>query len=153
LASVIDDALKKEVGALRGTVSRLETSVNRTLAQFESMKNGDIKDAALRVTTNSEATDLALASVQLTKEQYFTYTCTLLAEKLNAHYPGIKNHDILSMIKKFGLRGDIQYHYEIRTGKKATVNKWSEKTFKRLLEALESGEYSIPAKRRQNLLE
>lgn len=118
LSAVIDDKL-----------FRLETSMNRMVSQFEAVRNGEAEDAALRVTTDLEAADIALSGINLSKEDYYPYICSQLAEIL-----GIRNHDVLKMIRELGLRDDPKYHICILTGKTAKVQKWSEATLHKLKE-------------------
>lgn len=114
---------------LTAKLTRLETSINRMVSQFEAVRNGEAEDAALRVTTDLDATDIALSGINLPKEQYYPYTCSHLAETL-----GIRVYDITKMIKKLGLRGDTKYHICIPTGKTGKVHKWSEATLQKLKE-------------------
>jgi len=129
LAEVIDEKVSAKIG-------RLETSINRMMDHIDAVRRGEVEDSALRVTTDSSAADLALASIDLPSEDYYCYTCDMLAEKLN-----ISRHHVLKIIKVLELRGDKHYHGLIQTGKKSQISKWSEATFIRLKEALESGEY------------
>lgn len=101
---------------------------------IEGVINGERKDAALRITTDSQAADLALASVSLPKEELYPYTCGMLANKLD-----LRNHDVVQMIKKLDLRKDDKYHYSFKIGEKSEVQKWSEATDNRLHEALDIG--------------
>jgi hypothetical protein len=119
-------------------ITRLETSIHRVISQFEAVRSGEAGDAALRVTTDQGAADLALAQIPLPKEEFYPYTATLLADKL-----GISVHHVTQMIKKFGLRGDQKYHSSFRIGRKSETHKWSEATYQRLKGALASGEYVI----------
>ena len=48
-------------------IVRLEKSVDRMVSQFESIQNGEAEDAALRVTTDTDSTDIALANIQLSR--------------------------------------------------------------------------------------
>ena len=84
-------------------ITRLEKSMNLTANQFEGFKNGNSEDAALRITTDSEASDLALASV-VPQEDLYPYLCQDLAEKLE-----IRSYDVTQMIKKLGLRNNPKY--------------------------------------------
>ena len=136
LGDVIDTKLQTKNQELAAQLGRIEKSVHRMADQFESIRNGEIGDAALRVTTEQGSVDLALAHVSLPREDGYPYTCGLLAEKLK-----IRNHDVLLMIKKFELRGDPKYHHLFRTGKKSSVPRWSEETYLKLKDAIKSGEY------------
>jgi len=123
-------------------ISRLELSMNRIANQFEAIRNGETEDAALRVTTDQSDTDIALAGIQIYPEEYFKYTCGDLADKLN-----IQIHDVLKMIKSHGLRGNCDYHKEISSGKNRFIRKWSDKTYSKLKEAVDSGAYSPKLKK------
>jgi len=127
LREILTDVVDERLAA---KLSRLENSVNRMADQFEAIRTGEAKDAALRVTTDLEATDLALSSINLPKEQCFPYSCADLAEKL-----GVRNHDIVKMIKELNLRNDEKYHLEISSGKTSKIQKWSEAAFQKLKEA------------------
>lgn len=126
LSEVVDQRLTAKL-------SRLETSIDRVVSQFEAVRNGEAEDAALRVTTNLDVADIALSGINLPKEQYYFYTCSHLAEIL-----GIRNHDVLKTIKELGLRGDTKYHICITIGKTGKVHKWSEATLYKLQEHLNS---------------
>lgn len=108
------------------------------ISQFEGVKNGESKDAALRITTDRNAGDIALATV-VPEEELYPYTCVMLAEKLK-----VRKHDVVQMIKKFGLRNNRTYHLHIKTGLKTGTHKWSEATYERLQKALDSAEYPRP---------
>ena len=130
LAEVVDERLTNKL-------TRLENSINKIVGQFESLAaNGETEDAALKVTTELDDPDIALSKISLSKEEYYPYACAQLAEKLS-----VRSHDVLKMIKLFKLRDNHRYHICISTGKKGTIHKWSETTYKRLREALASGEY------------
>lgn len=135
LSSVIDNKLEIQNQALVVRLSRIENSINRMVQQFESIRSGESKDAALRVTTESDAADLALAST-LPSEDLYPYTCSMLGEKL-----GVRNHDITQMIKSLNLRGNGKYHYIFKTGSKSSIPKWSEETYLKLKKELDSNEY------------
>lgn len=134
--TIIAEVVNEEVSS---KIIRLENSVNKMILQFEGMKNGNSEDAALRVTTDSEASDLASISVDVPKEELYPYTCGMLAEKLK-----LRQHDVVQMIKKFDLRNDTKYHHSFKTGIRSEVHKWSEVAYQRLKQALDSGEYSRP---------
>jgi hypothetical protein len=129
LAEVVDERLTNKL-------TRLENSINKVVGQFESLANGETEDAALKVTTELEDPDIALSKISLFKEEYYTYSCAQLAEKLS-----VRSYDVLAMIRLFKLRDNHRYHICISTGKKGKIHKWSETTYKRLREALDSGEY------------
>ena len=129
LAEVVDERLTNKL-------TRLENSINKIIGQFESLANGETEDAALKVTTELDDPDIALSKISLSQEEYYPYVCAQLAEKLS-----VRPHDVLAMIKHFKLRDNRRYHICISTGKKGKIHKWSETTYKRLREALDSGEY------------
>jgi hypothetical protein len=131
LAEVVDERLTNKL-------TRLENSINKVVGQFESLANGETEDAALKVTTELDDPDIALSKINLSQEEYYPYACAQLAEKLS-----VRPHDVLAMIKLFKLRGNRRHHICISTGKKGKIHKWSETTYKRLREALDSGEYQL----------
>ena len=112
---------------------RLENTLNRMAGQFEAVRNGEAEDAALRVTTDLTATDIAITGINLSKEQYYPYTCSDLAEVLN-----VRNYDVTQTIRELELRNNINYHICINTGKTGKVHKWSEAALEKLREALSS---------------
>lgn len=118
-----------------GKLFRLETSMNRMVSQFEAVRNGEAEDAALRVTTDLEAADIALSGINLPKEQYYSYSCSQIAEILC-----LDNHKVIKIIQELGLRGDPKYHIRISTGKKSTINKWSAATLQKLKQHLNSNQ-------------
>ena len=81
---------------------------------------------------------MALASV-VPQEDLYPYLCQDLAEKLE-----IRSYDVTQMIKKLGLRNNPKYHAVIMAGRIKKVQKWSEATYQRLKQALDSGEYPRP---------
>lgn len=97
--STMREVFSETVGPLLIEVRQLKESVNRMADQFEAIRNGESEDAALRVTTDSEATDIALASVELSKELNYPYTCNQLADKL-----GVRPYDVKQMIRSFSLK-------------------------------------------------
>ncbi len=129
LSEVVDERLTNKL-------TRLENSINKIVGQFESLANGETEDAALKVTTELDDPDIALSKIHLSKEDYYTYTCAQLAEKLS-----VRSYDVITMIRLFKLRDNHRYHTCISTGMRSNVNKYSETTYKRLREALDSGEY------------
>ena len=131
--TIIAEVVNEEVSS---KIVRLENSINKMMLQFEGVKNGNPEDAALRVTTDSKASDLALISVDVPKEELYPYTCGMLAENLK-----LRQHDVVQMIRKFNLRNDDTYHHAFKTGIKSEVHKWSEAAYQRLKQALDSGEY------------
>ena len=136
LRTIMSEVVSKEVSS---KIARLENSIDRLANQFEGYKNGNPEDAALRVTTDSQASDLALASADVPKEELYPYTCGILAAKLK-----LRQHDVVQMIRKFDLRNNEKYHHVFKTGIKSEVQKWSEAAYQRLKQALDSGEYSRP---------
>lgn len=131
---ITEDRLREILSeCITAKLTRLENSINRMADQFEDVRNGKAKDAALRVTTDLNATDIALSGINLTKEEYYSYTCSHLAEILC-----IRKYDVTNMIKKLGLRGDTKYHICITIGKNTKVHKWSEATLQKLKENLNS---------------
>ncbi|BAS57917.1 hypothetical protein NIES2135_27020 [Leptolyngbya boryana NIES-2135] len=133
MRQVIAEVLEQGLAA---KITRLEVSINRMMDHIEGVKNGTAEDAALRVTTDSSATDLALAKVTLASEEYYIYTSAELAEKLN-----VRLHDVQQMGRVLGLKNDNQYHKAVKTGKKTEVQKYSEAALLRMKEALASREY------------
>ncbi|MGF1539314.1 MAG: hypothetical protein ACFCU5_02510 [Pleurocapsa sp.] len=123
LSSVIDERVTAQL-------TRLENSMNRMANQFESIRNGDSKDAALRVTTDLENADIALGSINLPKEEYYPYTCTTLADALE-----IRVYDVTQKIKELNLRNDIKYHMCISTGRTGKTHKYSEAALQKLKES------------------
>ncbi len=124
LSSVINEQVSEKL-------TRVENSIDRIANQFEAVRNGSSEDAALRVTTNLDNTDIALGSIYLPKEEHYPYTCTNLAEILN-----VRNHDIVQGIKTLGLRNNPTYHIKISTGKTSVINKWSEAALQKLKELI-----------------
>jgi hypothetical protein len=108
-------------------ISRLQTSMDRVVEQFEVYRSGKSDEAALMVTTDSTATDIASANINLPVEEYYPYTAGMLAEKL-----GINRHQVVEQIKLQELRGDPRYHIAIAAGPKSSIQKWSEETYKKL---------------------
>ena len=135
LIELMTGVINREVSS---KIARLENSINKMVLQFEGVKNENSEDAALRFTTDSEASDLAVASV-IPKEDLYSYLCQDLAEKLE-----IRKYDVIQMIKKLKLRNNDKYHLYVKYGVKNGIHKWSEATYQRLKQALESGEYPRP---------
>lgn len=136
LRQIFTDVVDQQLTA---KIARLETSINRMIDHIEAVKSGTAEDAALRVTTDQDATDLALAKINLPREDYYPYTCGLLASKLK-----VRNHDVVKMVGLLNMREDKKYHSLIQTGNSSHVSKWSEAAYVRLREALQSGEYEVP---------
>jgi hypothetical protein len=122
LSDIVDDKITAKL-------IRIENSMNRMANQFEAIRNGDAKDAALRVTTDLKNADIALGSFNLPKEEYYPYTCSTLADALE-----IRPHDVTKKIKKLNLRNDPKYHMSIATGRTSKTDKYSESTLQKLKE-------------------
>ena len=133
LRTIMSEVVDEKVSS---KIVRLENSINKMVSQFEGVKNSESEDAALRITTDSKGCDLALASVNLPKEELYPYTCGILAEKLC-----LRKHDVVQMVKQLNLRNNEEYHCSLKTGMKSEVQKWSEATYQRLKKALDSGKY------------
>jgi hypothetical protein len=118
LRDIVGDAVQEHVS---NKISRLECSINRMIAQFEGIHNGDASDAALRVTTDRDAVDLASVSMEIPTDDYYKYTCSDLEENLS-----ISRHIILNKIKDLKLRGNLNFHKPIKTGKTSYAQKWLE---------------------------
>jgi hypothetical protein len=129
LSDVIDQRLEEKF-------SRWEKTLNHVVGQFEEFVNGDSDKAALRVTTDLEKADITLAGIKLPKEQYYPYTCSQIAEKLNK-----RKWDITQAIEKLGLRDNTDYNLVISTGtgEKSKVHKWSESAFQKIKDYLQNG--------------
>lgn len=125
LSSVVDEQVTQKI-------TRLENSVNRMIGQFEAVRIGKAEDAALRVTTNLDNTDIALSGINLPKEEFYPYTCGYLAEVLR-----VRRYDVTKTIKELGLRDDPKYHISISTGQTSKISKWSEAALQKLRETLE----------------
>ena len=108
-------------------IVRLEKSIDRMVAQFKEIQSGESEDAALRVTTDITSTDIALASVQLKSEDYYTHTCGMIADKFS-----ISKNQVLTLIKKLDLRGNSSYHKKFQTGLKSSVHKYSEEALAKI---------------------
>lgn len=130
LRDILEDVVQEQVSA---KISRLECSINRMISQFEGIHNGDASDAALRVTTDRDAVDLASVSLEIPTDDYYKYTCSDLEEKLNS-----PRHIILQKIKDLKLRGNLDFHKPIKTGKTSYAQKWSEEALIHLKIALKS---------------
>jgi DNA-directed RNA polymerase subunit H (RpoH/RPB5) len=111
---------------------------------IESVRSGESNDSALRVTTDSDATDIALANISLNSEDYLIYTTNDIAEKLN-----IVIYDVVQIVKKSNIKGDSKYHRKIKIGKSNYVEKYSEQAFRKIRELLDSDQYIVPEHRRQ----
>jgi len=137
LRQILAEVVDQQVSA---KITRLETSINRMMDHIEAVRSGDTEDSALRVTADEGATDLALAKISLPSEDYYPYTCDVLAEKLS-----VRRHDVLQMIKLLSLRDNKKYHGLLQTGKSSKISRWSEAAFSRMRGALDLGEYCKPA--------
>ena len=122
--TIITEVVNEEVSS---KITRLENSINKIVTHIEAVKNGNAEDAALRVTTDSDASDLALANITVSKEEMYPYFCQTLADKLD-----IRKYDVLQIIKEFELRNDEKYHLEVKQSENSTVTKWSEDAYKKL---------------------
>jgi EC042_2821-lke REase len=114
----------------------LEKTINIIASQFEAVRTGESEDACMRVTTNSDRSDVAVAKFNINPEDYYTYTATKLAEKLC-----LQVHHITNMIRKLGLKDQPEYHKEISTGDKSFTHKYSEDAYLRLKQSIDSSEY------------
>lgn len=124
-----DEKEKRAEAKLR----RLENSINKLVNYLDAMRNGEPASAVLKVTTELENADIALASITLPKEEYYTYSCSQLAEKLD-----VRPYDVQMLIKKLGLRGDPRYHLCIKSGKKGQFHKWSAQALEAMRDALKA---------------
>lgn len=124
LEQMLTRVVNKEV---TDKIVRLEKSIDRMVSQFKAIQNGDSEDAALRVTTDLESADIALASVQLKSEDYYTHTCGMIADKFS-----ISKNQVLNLIKKLDLRGNSYYHKKFQTGAKSFVHKYSEEALAKI---------------------
>jgi hypothetical protein len=124
LEEMLTRVVNKEV---TDKIVRLEKSIDRMVAQFKAIQNGESEDAALRVTTDLESTDIALVSVQLKSEDYYTHTCAMIAEKFS-----ITQNQVLKLIKRLDLRGNSNYHKKLQIGAKSFVNKYSEEALTKI---------------------
>jgi hypothetical protein len=135
LRSIFEDIVEEHVSA---KITRLESSINRMISQFEGIHGGEASDAALRVTTDQDAVDLASVSIEIPTEDYYKYTCSDLAERLS--FPP---HRVLQKIKQLKLRNNLRYHKSIKTGKVGHVQKWSEETFVLLKKEFDSDKKTL----------
>ncbi|MBE9063831.1 hypothetical protein [cf. Phormidesmis sp. LEGE 11477] len=129
--------LSGQIEALSGKVTRLENSISLMQTQFEAVRNGDAGDAALHVTADeSAAVDIASMQAKIHKEDWYIYTTSHLAEKLE-----ISINEAVKLIKQCSLKGDPKYHTGISTGRCETsiAHKYSEAAFVRLGQALKLG--------------
>lgn len=131
LAEVVDAQVSAKIG-------RLETSINRIMDHIDAVVRGEAEDSALRVTTDSNAADLALSKIELFPEDYYIHTSKDLAEKLE-----IRLYDVTQIVRKLNLLGDPTYHKTFRLGK-SQIPKYSEATYLKLQDALDKGEYPRP---------
>ncbi|WP_271253214.1 hypothetical protein [Pseudanabaena sp. Chao 1811] len=124
LEQILTRVVNKEVTK---KIVRLEKSIDRMVSQFQAIQSGESEDAALRVTTDLESADIALASVQIKSEDYYTHTCGMIAEKFS-----ISKNQVLNLIKKLELRGNSSYHKQFQTGAKSFVHKYSEEALAKI---------------------
>lgn len=135
LRDIFEDVVQEHVSA---KITRLESSINRMISQFEGIHNGDASDAALRVTTDHDAVDLASVAIEIPTEDYYKYTCSDLSERL-----GTASHILLQKIKNLNLRHNLKYHKSIKTGRVGQVQKWSEEALVLLKRELEADRETI----------
>lgn len=130
LREILEEVIDQRVSE---KIVRLETSINRMVDHFEAVRRGEAEDSALRVTTDMSAVDLALAGIHLPAEEFYPHTTEMLADHLN-----IKLHIVQKLIKQLGLKGNLEYHRVIKTGKseKSQVQKYSDAALQRLKSAL-----------------
>jgi len=130
LEQMLTRVVNKEV---TDKIVRLEKSIDRMVAQFQAIQSGESEDAALRVTTDLESADIALANIQLNQEDYYPYTCGMIAEKL-----GINTHKVVGVIKKLSMRGNTSYHKCFQIGVKSFTHKYSEEALIKIKKEVES---------------
>lgn len=121
LAEVIDERVAEKF-------ARLQKSIDLMMVHIGAVQSGEVEDSALKVTTDLNApTDLALATIQLRPEDYYTYTTGAIAEAL-----GIKISDVVKLVDSLGLRNNSEYHKPIKTGKASFVQKYSQPAFNKI---------------------
>ncbi|BBC24447.1 hypothetical protein [Pseudanabaena sp. ABRG5-3] len=130
LEQILTRVVNKEVTE---KIVRLEKSIDRMVAQFQAIQSGESEDAALRVTTDLESADIALANIQLNQEDYYPYTCGMIAERL-----GISTHKVVGAIKKLSMRGNTSYHKCFQIGVKSFTHKYSEEALIKIKKEVES---------------
>ncbi|MCL1491298.1 MAG: hypothetical protein M1G31_11175 [Pseudanabaena sp. Salubria-1] len=121
LAEVIDERVADKF-------SRLQKSIDLMMVHIGAVQSGEVEDSALKVTTDLNAsTDVAVATIQLRPEDYYTYTTGDIAELL-----GIKINEVVKLVGSLGLRNNSEYHKPIKTGKKNFVQKYSQPAFEKI---------------------
>ena len=76
--------------------------------------------------------NLALATIQLRPEDYYTYTTGAIAEAL-----GIKINEVVKLVDGLGLRNNSEYHKPITTGKTTVVQKYSQPAFEKIKQEMQ----------------
>jgi len=126
LAEVIDERVAEKF-------TRLQKSIDLMMVHIGAVQSGEVEDSALKVTTDLNApTDVALATIQLRPEDYYTYTTGEIAEALY-----IKPNKVFQVAKSLGLRDNSQYHKAIKTGKVSSVQKYSQPAFDKIKQEIE----------------
>lgn len=126
LAEVIDERVADKF-------ARLQKSIDLMMVHIGAVQSGEVEDSALKVTTDLNApTDVALATVQLRPEDYYTYTTGEIAEALD-----IKPNKVFQLAKSLDLRDNSQYHKAIKTGKVSSVQKYSQPAFDKIKQEVE----------------
>ncbi len=121
LAEVIDERVADKF-------SRLQKSIDLMMVHIGAVQSGEVEDSALKVTTDLNAsTDVAVATIQLRPEDYYTYTTGDIAELL-----GIKINEVVKLVGSLGLRNNSEYHKPIKTGKKNFVQKYSQPALEKI---------------------
>lgn len=100
----------------------LENRLNEKLDRLESVSNKNL---------NLDNTNVILSKINLSKEEYYPYTCSTLADRLK-----VRPYDLAKIIKNLGLREDSKYHLCIATGRTGKVHKYSEAALQELMEKL-----------------
>jgi hypothetical protein len=126
------DNLQQTNEEISQKIERLQNSMDRIISQFTAIKNGDTKDPALVVTTDTSKADLAVAGVQMYQEDYYTYTTGMISEVL-----GINPNKVFQLAKSLELRDNSQYHKAIKTGKVSSVQKYSQPAFDKIKQEVE----------------
>jgi hypothetical protein len=109
---------------LSDKLAKLENSLNLAIERLESVSNQN---------SNSDNKDIILSKINLSKEEYYPYTCSTLADVLK-----VRSYDLAKIIKTLGLREDSKYHLCIATGRTGKVHKYSEAALQKLREKLSS---------------
>jgi YesN/AraC family two-component response regulator len=122
-----EDKLKQIVSLvideqLTDRLTKIENRLNQMLDRLESVSNKN---------SNSDNTNVILSKINLSKEEYYPYTCSTLADCLK-----VRPYDLAKIIKNLGLREDSKYHLCIATGRTGKVHKYSEAALQKLMEKL-----------------